>query len=349
MEEGPNHSYLAGSVGIIDTILNKCSSGVLVDMLSTNKKFNSSVLPEIYKKKLLEYIYESSHENMIRSVSVYYSGGVAGKKRKIHRDSSYKQNIKRKKYLRASVNNFPLPRLVPYHKLMGFIKTIPLGKIYGVYDNLCDGLDDSQKVHGCCRNVGELLVRLAEFYLSEYSGHTINWFGEECTFLIRLGGDGALFGKIDVACAWLVSFLNIERGVLSSNENHLFFGANCTETCLPVQRYIKILVADIAVIEQQSFPCTFKKSSGDIRTVNVRFQVSELPNDMKMIAFLCGEISNAAKYFLSFANVSSDNVNNLKGTFGNNKNSTWQLWNYDSRKKMPSVLKHLRKQCKNKT
>ena len=43
---------------------------------------------------------------------------------------------------------------------------------------------------------------------------------------------------------------------------------------------------------------------------------------MKMIAFLCGEISNAAKYFSSFANVSSDNVNNLKGTFGNDENST---------------------------
>ena len=119
-----------------------------------------------------------------------------------------------------------------------------------------------------------------------------------------------------------------------------------------MQRFIKILVADIAdiaVIEQQSFLCTFKTSSGDIHTVNVRFQVSELQNDMKMIAFLCGEISNAAKYFSSFANVSSDNVNNLKGTFGNDKNGTWQPWNYDSRKKLPIVLKHLRKQCKNKT
>ena len=65
-------------MGIIDTTLNKCSSGLLVDMLSTNKKFNSSVLPATYKKKLLEY--ESSHENMIRSVSVYYSGEVAGKR-----------------------------------------------------------------------------------------------------------------------------------------------------------------------------------------------------------------------------------------------------------------------------
>ena len=73
---------------------------------------------------------------------------------------------------------------------MRFIKTIPLGKIHSVYDNLCDDLDDSQKVHGCYWNVGELLVRLAEFYLSGFSGHTINWFGQEYTFFVILGGDG---------------------------------------------------------------------------------------------------------------------------------------------------------------
>ena len=100
---GGPESQLPGSVGIIDTTLNKSSSGALVDMLSTNKKFNSSVLPAIYKKKLLEY--ESSHENMIRSVSVYYSGGVAGKKkyRKIYKDPSFL-----KKALRARNAGVPL-------------------------------------------------------------------------------------------------------------------------------------------------------------------------------------------------------------------------------------------------
>ena len=122
---GGPESQLPGSVGIIDTPLNKCNSGVFVDMLSTNEKFNSSVLSAIYKKELLEY--ESSHENMICSVSVYYSGGVTGKKkyRKTCRDSSYKQSIKSKKCLRASINNCPFSHLVPYHKLMEFIKTIP--------------------------------------------------------------------------------------------------------------------------------------------------------------------------------------------------------------------------------
>ena len=47
---GGPESQLPGSVGIIDTTLNKCSSGVLVDMLSTNKKLNSSVFPQYIKR-----------------------------------------------------------------------------------------------------------------------------------------------------------------------------------------------------------------------------------------------------------------------------------------------------------
>lgn len=196
---GPD-SEIPGSIGIIDTALNKCTSNVLVDVLAASKRFHS-VLPKIYKKKLKEY--ESSHENMIRSVSVYYSGGVVGKKkyRKIYRDSVYKKSTKNKKSLRVTVNNCPIPRLVPYNKLMPFIKSVPLGTIHNVYDNLCDGLEEEEKVHGCYRNLLELLVRLAEFYLSGSRGLAISWFGNKYTFCISLGGDGAPFGKEDVACA----------------------------------------------------------------------------------------------------------------------------------------------------
>lgn len=343
---GPD-SEIPGSVGIIDTALNKCTSNVLVDVLAGSKRFHT-VFPKIYKKKLKEY--ESSHENMIRSVSVYYSGGVVGKKkyRKIYRDSVYKKSTKSKKSLRITVNNCPVPRLVPYNKLMPFIKSVPLGTIYDVYDNLCDDLKESEKVHGCYLNLTELLLRLAEFYISGSSGHAISWFGNEYTFRVSLGGDGAPFGKDDVACAWLVSFLNIGRGVLSSNENHLLFGANCHENCLPVGRFITMLVSDIAFIEQQSFQCTFTPSSGIQQILSVKFMVSEFPNDMKMLAFLCGEVGNSAKYFSSFANVSNDNANNLKGTFGKEKSDSWQPWSCPSRKAVAECVEKLKKKLKNK-
>ena len=91
---------------------------------------------------------------------------------------------------------------------------------------LCDDLDDEERVDGCYRNLSGLLVKLSGFYLSGRSGHTLTWFGENL-FFVSLGGDGAPFGKLDSACAWLVGTLNIGRGILSRSDNFLVFGARC--------------------------------------------------------------------------------------------------------------------------
>ena len=69
-------------------------------------------------------------------------------------------------------------------------------------------------------------------------------FDEPNTFHIALGGDGAPSGKDDSACSWLISFLNIGHIILSSKENYLLFGGNCSENCLPVglfQNFCQIL------------------------------------------------------------------------------------------------------------
>ena len=212
---GSAESEVPGAVGLVDTVLKKCSEGVIVDVMSASKKFSKSIMPKIYKKKLSDY--ESSYDNMVRSISVYYSGGVAGKQkyRRIYRDSCYHTTCctgNRKKNVRLSVNNCPIPRLAPYNKLMPFIKSIPLGSIYSVYDTLCEGLCEGlcedDKVCGCYRKLEELLLKLAEFYLSGYSGHTLKWFGEEYTFVVSLGGGAAPLGKDDkyfvcLACWYL--------------------------------------------------------------------------------------------------------------------------------------------------
>jgi len=45
------------------------------------------------------------------------------------------------------------------------------------------------------------------------------WFGDEVdTFHISLSRDGAPFGKDNAALAYLVSFLNLRRGVLNSEK-----------------------------------------------------------------------------------------------------------------------------------
>jgi hypothetical protein len=221
---------------------------------------------------------------------------------------------------------------------MPYVKAIDLGTIFNVYDTLCDGLNESDKVRGCYRSLKEMVVILAEFYLSGCSGHLINWFGAPYTFVISLGGDGAPFGKDDTSCAWLISFLNIGRGVLSSNENYLLFGANCSENCIPAQRFIKLLLTDIYSLEKEPISCTH-----DGKQLMVRFSIGELPNDMKMIAFLAGELSNSAKYFSSFADVSSDNADNIHGTFGREAKNTWKPWEYSDRMKVVKSVEQLKK------
>ena len=163
-------------------------------------------------------------------------------------------------------------------------------------------------------------------YLSGCTGHSITWFEEPYTFYVAIGGDGAPFGKDDMACAWLVSLLNIGSGVLSNNENYLLFGANCSENCVVVQRFVKMLLADIHDIEKSVLTC-----SHNGKQVNVKFSFTELPNDMKMLAFLSGELSNSAKYFSSFANISNDDAKKTLGTFGRSNVNTWKPWVYSER------------------
>ena len=74
-------------------------------MLYSSKKANK-IAPKLYKARPKKY--ESSNENMCRSVAVYYSGGIMGKaeNRKLYRDSAYKVNNKKLQTTRISIANF---------------------------------------------------------------------------------------------------------------------------------------------------------------------------------------------------------------------------------------------------
>ena len=286
------------TIGLLNTIESKCDEDDLVDAMNDGRcKKLRKVFPRVYKKALRSY--ESTTEDMLRSIAVYYSNGVMGKVkyRSVYKASTYSYSVHEKKAVRMTVANCPIPHLVPYHRLVAYTRSIDVGKLHSVRDTLCDGLDDKNKVSGCYRDLEELLVRLAEFYLST-GLYQILTFTETNTFHIALGGDGAPFGKDDSACAWLVSVLNIGQGVLSSNENFLLFGGNCSENCVPIKRFLQKLLIDIRRIEATTYTVSCK---GD--TVNVKFLISELPNDMKMLSFLGGELSNSAKYFSSFGDV----------------------------------------------
>ena len=61
-----------------------------------------------------------------------------------------------------------------------------------------------------------------------------------------------------------------------------------------------------------------------------------------MLCFLGGELSNSAKYFSSFANVSYDNMNSLKFTFGLTEGNEWRPWDYETRVKVVKEVEKLK-------
>ena len=201
---------------------------------------------------------------------------------------------------------------------MAYIKSIDVGKLFSVDEVFCGDLEKHGKVNGCFRDLEDLLVKLAEFYINDSQHNLVTCNSEPNTFYVALGGDGATFGKDDSACSWLVSFLNIGQGV---SRNFLLFGTNCLENCTPIKRFLSRLITDIRKIQGKPYPIACKG-----KAIDVKFVFAELPNDMKMLAILGGELSNSAKYFSSFADKNS--VGELNGTFGMESTDTWKQWVY---------------------
>ena len=56
-----------------------------------------------------------------------------------------------------------------------------------------------------------------------------------------------------------------------------FDGPNCSESCIVVQRFIKMLLVGIRNIEESVMACSHIG-----KQLNVKFSFTELPNDMKI-------------------------------------------------------------------
>ncbi|CAB4027701.1 Hypothetical predicted protein [Paramuricea clavata] len=140
----------------------------------------------------------------------------------------------------------------------------------------------------------------------------IKWFGEtEGTFLVAFRGDGCPFGKNESACSFLVSFLNVGKQVASCSDNFLVFGGNIEESSHIVKKYVQSVYKQIADLE------------GKIFEIN-GFHVKSYPNDLKMLAMLGGELSNASAYFSTFANASIKDYTDLEGTLGYDTKCKWK-------------------------
>ena len=125
---------------------------------------------------------------MLRSIDVYYAMGVMGKRKyiKVRQSLSFKKvKSKFKKTERIKVANCSIPALVPYYKLVNFLKGVNIGNLYSVEEHLCK--DSPNKVNGYFRDLKEFLPRLAEFYLTVYKPEDFSWFGSPFTFMFAMG------------------------------------------------------------------------------------------------------------------------------------------------------------------
>ena len=329
--------------GLFDTLQKRCKTSELGDYILCNTKVTNYVIDK--KQKEEREAFQNSRDNMLRSVATYYTAGVMGKRKyqAVRLASTMKSSAKKRggKTAITFMSKCPIPKLLTYNSLIKEVNKIDIGTIYSIKDQFAPYVED-ENTSGCFRDLREFLPRLASFYLKVQNSRkdALKWFAEtEGTFLIAFGGDGCPFGKNGTACSFLLSFLNTGKRVASSSDNFLIFGANCEESSLVVKKYVLAVCKQMADLEGKVF---------NINDLPVTFKFQELPNDMKMLAMLGGELSNAATYFSSFANVSRNDYNDLQATFGTDPLCKWRPWSFQQRVKVAESVEKFKNSLQGK-
>ena len=323
--------------GMFDTLQKRCKLGTLTKYVMGNKKLTSAVISKHYKKKLVEF--ENSVENVKRSVATFYASGIMGKRKyqSVRLVLSMKscESKQGKKRSISICNGCKVPKLLTYDKLVRHLKQIDVGTVHEIDQDYQKGLETEVVVNGAYRDLRQYLPMLAKFYLSKKTEESLKGFAESTgTFQIALGGDGCPFGKNESACSFLVSFMNVGRRVASSYDNFLIFGANCDESSPVVKKYVRSLLPQLSELERTEY---------EFEDFKYRFKLEELPNDMKMLAMLAGELTNSAKYFSSFGNVSTADCTDLTGTFGTENFNKWKPWDYKERVRVVNRVEAFKK------
>ena len=302
--------------GLLDTITAKCKSDKLACKILTSKPSVVNSLSKLCEKKFKTQ-YFKSRENQLRSLNVYYSNNVMGKR----------------KYLSVrKANKTPqIPNFIPYKELAQVIQSIDIGTVSNIKPTLTYDLPEDEIGDGIFRDLVPFAQRLAKFYLTVNKTRvdkikTFEQYTKKCPssilFLMAIGGDEAPV----TGTSFLISFLNVGRRIASSYENFLLFGANVKESGMVVRRFVLKLVSEIKVLEQRVFQIDVNEQS-----ISVEFKLELLPNDMKMLAFLAGELSNSASYFTTFANVNQHDANDITKRFSLKNDQYWKPFSYDKR------------------
>lgn len=280
--------------GMFCTLEKYASAECFKEYMSSSKKLLDASTA-ISKDDVTKF--EGSRENITRSFSLLYAGGLLSKRKYAHIKSSLsttcigtkttKGYLKRKRIQIGG--GIPLPKVLSYKELISNVNDINVGELLSVRDTLCCDLPVEKKVDGVYRNLENLLVSLAEFYLTVDSYRKdedrLTWFGgDKGEFKVAVGGDGAPFGKWDESVSWLISFLNVGPRVASPNDNFLLFGANCKETHEVVVKFSKLLSEQCAAIEK---PLHLKNNAVQKlhnQMLKLALAKSNLPNNITSMA-----------------------------------------------------------------
>ena len=215
---------------------------------------------------------------------------------------------------------------IPYSDLAKYINRLDIGVLFPLCPDLVSVVEIQDKLAvGMFRDVCVHIQRLAKFYLTvnQYRADKLLTFDNfhkkdksSFLFLLSFGGDGAL----GVGTVFSVSFLNIGKRVLSSSGTFMIFGGEVEESSLPARRFVRKAISNFIYLESKVF--SIRMDSAD---VNVEFKLCELPNDMKMLCFLAGKLSNSAKYFTTFADVNTDDCRQYDKSYG----TDWKPFGYN--------------------
>ena len=231
--------------GLIDTINSKFKSDQISNKILTSK---SSVSNAISKKceSQCHNDYYKSEENLLRSLNVYYSYNVMGKRKFMN--------------IRKSNKSPDTPNYVSYKNLSKRIRDIDIGIVYNINPILTDGLPEEEIGEGMFRYLSQFALRLVEFYINVNDSRVdklkefkniLRKYSSSVLFLLAVGGD-------ETGTSFLISFLNAGKCIASSFENYLLFSANVKENGAVVRHYITKLMSDIAYLESKVFAVTVK-------------------------------------------------------------------------------------------
>ena len=155
---GANKSDLSPAIrGMWDTITSSCNSQQVAILVEQSKESTKNAIHDsLHKKWLLDI--EQSKDNIIRSVNLYYSHDVMGKRKHV---------AIRKETACANANHKGrrLPNFVTCDTLMKYIKSFDIGTLYDVKEVLSKNVPKKEQDEGKFRKLSEYQPWLAEFYL----------------------------------------------------------------------------------------------------------------------------------------------------------------------------------------